>query len=54
MERLAYEEAGDLYGMAAQAHPIAGDDEVADLLVARCEALLAAGDAPRRGRPWRS
>ena len=50
MERLAYEEAADLYGRALQALEEL-DDELpdrdalqAELLVARCEALLAAGD----------
>ena len=52
-ERLAYEEAGDLYGMAIQALDaveIVADDDVATLHLARCDALLTAGDvAAARG-----
>ena len=50
MTRLAYEGAADLYGHALHAMDELDeelpdrDDQVADLLVARCEALLAAGD----------
>jgi DNA-binding SARP family transcriptional activator len=50
MARLAYEGAADLYGHALHALDEIDDelpdrdDQVADLLVARCEALLAAGD----------
>jgi DNA-binding SARP family transcriptional activator len=48
MERLAYEEAADLYDRALQAAEIddsgCGETEQAQLLLARCEALLAAGD----------
>ena len=48
--RLDYEGAADLYGQALHALEEIDDelpdrdDQVADLLVARCEALLAAGD----------
>ncbi len=50
MARLAYEGAADLYGRALHALEEIDDelpdraDQVAELLVARCEALLAAGD----------
>jgi class 3 adenylate cyclase/ketosteroid isomerase-like protein/tetratricopeptide (TPR) repeat protein len=47
LERLAYEEAGDLFGMAIQAMDATeGDDEDARaaLHLARCSALLTAGD----------
>src|ERR1700730_11612364 len=50
MARLAYEGAADLYDHAVHALDEIDDelpdrdDQVADLLVARCEALLAAGD----------
>ena len=50
MARLAYEGAADLYDQALHALEELDDelpdrdDQVADLLVARCEALLAAGD----------
>ena len=47
MERLAYEEAGDLYAMALQALDAVDDvdpDEQAALHLARCDALLTAGD----------
>jgi DNA-binding SARP family transcriptional activator/tetratricopeptide (TPR) repeat protein len=47
MERLAYEEAGDLYGMALQACDAVEDgdpDTRAALHLARCDALLTAGD----------
>ncbi|SEB27060.1 Predicted ATPase [Mycobacterium sp. 283mftsu] len=50
MTRLAYEGAADLYDRALHAleeldDEVADrDDQVADLLIARCEALLAAGD----------
>lgn len=45
-ERLAHAEAAELYGMAAQASAATPDtDERAELLVARVDALLAAGDA---------
>ncbi|QPG68766.1 BTAD domain-containing putative transcriptional regulator [Mycolicibacterium mucogenicum] len=50
MTRLAYEGAADLYDHALHAleeldDEVADrDDQVADLLIARCEALLAAGD----------
>ncbi len=45
MERLAYEEAGDLYGMALQVLGDGGDGETrATLHLARCDALLTAGD----------
>jgi tetratricopeptide (TPR) repeat protein len=47
MERLAYEEAGDLYSMALQALDVVEevDDEArAALHLARCDALLTAGD----------
>jgi DNA-binding SARP family transcriptional activator/tetratricopeptide (TPR) repeat protein len=47
MERLAYEEAGDLYGMALQAQEWVADadsDVTAALHLARCDALLTAGD----------
>ncbi|WP_242660531.1 BTAD domain-containing putative transcriptional regulator [Mycobacterium kubicae] len=50
MARLAYEGAADLYGHALHALEEVDDelpdrdDQAADLLVARCEALLAAGD----------
>jgi class 3 adenylate cyclase/tetratricopeptide (TPR) repeat protein len=48
MSRLAYEEAADLYGQALQAADVDAsgcrDDDRAELMMARCEALLAAGD----------
>ena len=48
MARLAYEEAADLYDQAVQSAEIEGsgcmETEQAELLLARCEALLAAGD----------
>jgi tetratricopeptide (TPR) repeat protein len=47
MERLAYEEAGDLYGMALEALEwVDGSDAetAAPLHLARCDALLTAGD----------
>ena len=50
MARLAYEGAADLYGQALHALEEIDDelpdrnDQAAELLVARCEALLAAGD----------
>ncbi len=47
MERVAYEEAGDLYGMAIQALEWIDDadpDIRAALHLARCDALLTAGD----------
>ncbi len=47
IERLAYEEAGDLFGMALAAlesTDVADDDTVARLHLARCNALLAAGE----------
>ena len=44
-ERLAYAEAAELYGMAVQAGAGSSADEQAELLVARVEVLLAAGDA---------
>jgi len=47
MERLAYEEAGDLYAMALQALDAVDEvdpDETAALHLARCDALLTAGD----------
>ena len=50
MARLAYEGAADLYGQALHALEEIDDelpdrnDQTAELLVARCEALLAAGD----------
>jgi class 3 adenylate cyclase/ketosteroid isomerase-like protein len=48
MARLAYEEAADLFDRAIQAADIDGsgcdEDGRAELLLARCEALLAAGD----------
>ena len=47
MERTAYEEAGDLYGMALHALEGADDqdgDVAATLHLARCDALLTAGD----------
>lgn len=50
MARLAYEGAADLYGKALHAleeiddELLDRDDQQAELLVARCEALLAAGD----------
>src|ERR1700732_3321323 len=48
MARLAYEVAADLYAQALQAADVegsgCGDDDKAELLVSRCEALLAAGD----------
>ena len=51
MERLAYEEAGDLYAMALQVlDDIEPDDHERDtraaLHLARCDALLTAGDVP--------
>jgi DNA-binding SARP family transcriptional activator/tetratricopeptide (TPR) repeat protein len=53
LERLAYEEAGDLYAMALQALEAVEDvdpDEHAALHLARCDALLTAGDvAAARG-----
>ena len=53
MERLAFDEAADLYQMATQALDSGPDDAEVDragLLIARCEALLAAGSAaPVRG-----
>ena len=47
MERLAYEEAGDLYGMALQVVDDSDDptgETAAGLHLARCDALLTAGD----------
>jgi DNA-binding SARP family transcriptional activator len=47
MERLAYEEAGDLYGMALQVVDDGDDpggETSAGLHLARCDALLTAGD----------
>jgi DNA-binding SARP family transcriptional activator/tetratricopeptide (TPR) repeat protein len=48
MAGLAYEKAADLYAQALHAAEIdgsgCGDDDRAELLMARCEALLAAGD----------
>jgi class 3 adenylate cyclase len=48
MSRLAYEEAAELYAQALQAASVEGsgcrDEDRAELLMARCEALLAAGD----------
>jgi DNA-binding SARP family transcriptional activator len=48
MARLAYEGAADLYDRALQAMEVEDapgrDDDRAELLLARCEALLAAGD----------
>ncbi len=47
MERVAYEEAGDLYGMALQALEWIDDADPetrAELHLARCDALLTAGD----------
>ena len=48
MARLAYEEAADLYAQALQAAEVegsgCGNDQKAELLLAHCEALLAAGD----------
>ncbi|MEY2425194.1 MAG: hypothetical protein QOI61_766, partial [Actinomycetota bacterium] len=47
IERLAYEEAGDLFGMALaalEASDAAAEDTVARLHLARCNALLAAGE----------
>lgn len=48
MSRLAYEEAAVLFDLALQAADVDGsgssDDDRAELLLARCEALLAAGD----------
>jgi tetratricopeptide (TPR) repeat protein len=48
MSRLAYEEAADLYAQAVQAADVdrsgCSDEDRAELLMARCEALLAAGD----------
>ncbi len=52
MERLAHEEAGDLYGMALQALEwVDGADAetVAALHLARCDALLTAGDVTGAG-----
>ncbi len=53
LERLAYEEAGDLYGMAIQAVDAVEEmdpDALASLHLARCDALLTAGDvAAARG-----
>ena len=48
--RLAYEEAGDLYAMALQVLDAAGDadgEARSDLHLARCAALLTAGDVAR-------
>lgn len=48
MARLAYEEAADLFDQGLQAADVDGsgasDDDRAELLLAACEALLAAGD----------
>jgi DNA-binding SARP family transcriptional activator/tetratricopeptide (TPR) repeat protein len=44
MERLAYEEAGDLYRMAIDAAE--AGDELAALHLAHCDAVLTAGDVP--------
>src|SRR5439155_25680953 len=55
MVRLAYEEAADLYDRALQASEIDarpnGDDNTAELLLARCEALFAAGDVTAAAAP---
>jgi tetratricopeptide (TPR) repeat protein len=53
MARLAYEDAAVLYGQALQAAEVEGsecaDEERAELLLARCEALLAAGEPTAAG-----
>jgi DNA-binding SARP family transcriptional activator/tetratricopeptide (TPR) repeat protein len=53
MARLAYEEAADLLGRALHASdmnaPVLSDAERTELLVARCEALLAGGDVVSAG-----
>ncbi|HUE59208.1 MAG TPA: AAA family ATPase, partial [Acidimicrobiales bacterium] len=53
MVRLAFEEAADLYAQALQASEIDGsgstDSDRAELLLVRCEALLAAGDPGAAG-----
>jgi DNA-binding SARP family transcriptional activator len=53
MTRLAYEDAADLYGQALQAAEVegseCGDEARAELLLARCDALLAAGDPATAG-----
>jgi DNA-binding SARP family transcriptional activator len=47
MERLAYEEAGDLYRMAIEAaESIEATDDMAALHLARCDVLVTAGDVP--------